>query len=683
MSNLIFGSNQNKISRNNTNFSTIIHEKLSKVKIDDRQDSPSALRYFQDLTYTYLAKLNIDSKGLLIYFRAGQGKTMLAVAIAEKLKYKYSPIILTTKSLQSNFKKEILKFRELIGKTEQQIDKYSFVTLNASNMLQQLKRTLEVDDEQMYVDKFLDEKLATVNELGNLNGKLIIVDEAHNLFRRITNGSKIAIEFYNLIMRSPNVKLLFLTGTPIAADPFEIVLAFNMLSGYEVLPTLYQSFAENYMDHNGFIKNKEFLQNRLYGLVSYATYEEKKEGEESDFPERFKTIVEKVPMSSYQYVKYLLLRESEKQEAEFSKNSNFNAPELAKPAGSGSTTYRVKTRMCCNYYPPSYFDRKQDDISTIKPEDAGSPKVIKVFENVNDKIGLDLLYSQFVDVGGLGIIERYFQVNDWELFDLNKKYDDIPDSISNIEELSDDDKKSRRSRRYAKIMGAIAYEDREEIIKIFNSKENMYGEYISFLLVSATGAEGLDLKNIRRMHMLEPYWNAAREEQFFARGYRYKSHSMLPLEDRTTQPYIYLSDHSLEASDAEKATDTTDIHLYKKSQLNMKSIESFNQAIQEVSIECTIRKQSKCRICTPTDEPLFTMKFKKDILSTNPCIPYKEEKVKANSVMVNGEEFYYSPDKSSMFKYIVYRYSEELGGYVQLDEDLPIFESIIDAINKA
>jgi len=683
----------NKINRNNTNFPLRIHELLSKVeqiKVEnnDIKTTEELLRYYQNLVDNYFIKLNVDSKGLLIYHGMGLGKTMVAVAIAEHLKQKYQPIILTTKSLQSNFKKEILNFRELLKLTDEDISRYSFITLNASNMLKQLKRTLEVDNEEEYLDAFLDSKLKNIVDIQNLNGKLIIVDEAHNLFRRITNGSKIGIEFYNIIMRSRNVKLLFLTGTPIAADSFEIVPCFNMLSGEELLPTLYRDFNELYTQSvvgeddkitSGFIRNKNYLQNRIYGLVSYSVYEQRDDQKVSDFPERFPTIIEKIPMDNFQYAKYLSLREEEKQEGQFQGNKQFNIPALSKPSEGNTTTYRVKTRMCSNYYPPNYFNRKTDDIEKIKDDDVFSPKIKKIFDNVNDKVGIDLAYSQFVDVGGIGIIERYFLINGWEPFLLDKDYKVEP---LDLENLTEEKKKSRRSKRFVKIVGSVEFEDREKIRTIINSKENMYGELVSFLLVSATGAEGLDLKNIRRMHMVEPYWNAAREDQFFARGDRYKSHVALPIEDRNTQPYIYLSDHADDATLEQKTEDTTDIYLYKKSQINKKAIESFLDAMKEVSIECSIRKQVKCRICSPTDQKLYTTDFVRDTLASDPCTKYKEETVQAKSVKINDEEYYYIENKQSIFGYNIFEYNDELGGYTQLSEDVPIFESIVKSIKK-
>lgn len=47
------------------------------------------------------------------------------------------------------------------------------------------------------------------------------------------------------------------------------------------------------------------------------------------------------------------------------------------------------------------------------------------------------------------------------------------------------------------------------IQQLWNSPLNIHGEVIKILLVSKTGAEGLDLKYGRQVHILEPYWDKA------------------------------------------------------------------------------------------------------------------------------------------------------------------------------
>ena len=43
----------------------------------------------------------------------------------------------------------------------------------------------------------------------DLEDKIIVIDEAHNLFNSISNGSKIANEFYEIIMNTKKIKLIF------------------------------------------------------------------------------------------------------------------------------------------------------------------------------------------------------------------------------------------------------------------------------------------------------------------------------------------------------------------------------------------------------------------------------------------------------------------------------------------
>ena len=43
---------------------------------------------------------------------------------------------------------------------------------------------------------------------------------------------------------------------------------------------------------------------------------------------------------------------------------------------------------------------------------------------------------------------------------------------------------------------------------------------MKILLTTKTGAEGIDLKNVRQVHIVEPYWNPVRLKQVKGRAIR-------------------------------------------------------------------------------------------------------------------------------------------------------------------
>ena len=89
-------------------------------------------------------------------------------------------------------------------------------------------------------------------------------------------------------------------------------------------------------------------------------------------------------------------------------------------------------------------------------------------------------------------------------------------------------------------------DERDRTISTFTSKENANGKIINLLLASSVGAEGLDLKNIRHVHIMEPYWNFLRIKQIKARAIRYLSHIDLEMDQRDVQTYIYMAVNSEE-----------------------------------------------------------------------------------------------------------------------------------------
>ena len=71
-------------------------------------------------------------------------------------------------------------------------------------------------------------------------------------------------------------------------------------------------------------------------------------------------------------------------------------------------------------------------------------------------------------------------------------------------------------------------------------------------MTTKTGAEGIDLHNVRQVHIIEPYWNPVRLKQVRGRAVRVNSHSKLPKADRTVEIYTYVAQAREEQLKAEK-----------------------------------------------------------------------------------------------------------------------------------
>ena len=61
------------------------------------------------------------------------------------------------------------------------------------------------------------------------------------------------------------------------------------------------------------------------------------------------------------------------------------------------------------------------------------------------------------------------------------------------------------------------------------------------ILISSSGAEGLNLLKTRKIQILDPHWNESKIKQVIGRGIRYDSHKDLPESERNVEVEHYLS----------------------------------------------------------------------------------------------------------------------------------------------
>lgn len=203
-----------------------------------------------------------------------------------------------------------------------------------------------------------------------------------------------------------------------------------------------------------------------------------------------------------------------------------------------------------------------------------SPKFARILENIQNKdnVGLHLLYSQFRTLEGIALLKYMLDANGYAQFKIQKKQ-----NTSDWEMIESEEDKGKP--KYVLHTGTESEEEKKVILNIYNSKwaeapssivnklqengneNNFMGEVIKVLMITASGAEGINLKNTRFVHIVEPYWNMVRLEQVIGRARRIASHMDLPEKLRTVKVYLYMSTipNDVISSDKHKSLRSRDV----------------------------------------------------------------------------------------------------------------------------
>jgi hypothetical protein len=122
-------------------------------------------------------------------------------------------------------------------------------------------------------------------------------------------------------------------------------------------------------------------------------------------------------------------------------------------------------------------------------------------------------------------------------------------------------------------------------IKLLTDDDNIHGQKVKVALISQTGAEGLDLKFIRQVHIIEPWYNMNRIEQIIGRAVRTCSHKALPFAQRNVEVYLYGS--LMRAGGVEE---TADLYVYRLAELKAIQIGKISRVLKEISIDCNLNQ---------------------------------------------------------------------------------------------
>jgi len=138
------------------------------------------------------------------------------------------------------------------------------------------KKTIETNNALIVKD--LEKRLKFNRKNFNIEspfyGECVIIDEVHNFVREILNNSGPSKIFYEWIVNAENVKLVFLSGTPVINKPSEIAVLYNMLKGNI---KIYSFTIKSDMDTEVITKkcNQIFYENKL-SLIELFYVERKK-----------------------------------------------------------------------------------------------------------------------------------------------------------------------------------------------------------------------------------------------------------------------------------------------------------------------------------------------------------------------------------------------------------------------
>jgi superfamily II DNA or RNA helicase len=644
---------------------------------------------------------NTPYTGVLITHGAGSGKSAAAIAVCENFKplvkkHNTKMYILVPGPLnKENWKRELIKSTGNTYITDTDSEIKSDYTKYINNALQYYriisykgfykkvlgqkiiekkeknKKTYKKTEEGAYIRDL------SIDRLNNLNNSVLVIDEAHNI-----TDNEYGLAVKKIIEDSVNLRIILLTATPmknLADDVIELLNYLRPKNDKIIRDKIFTIESGHKMNFkpNGL----EYLKKMAQGYVSYyrginpLTYATQVDKGELVKGLLFTPVIS-CDMLEWQAVGYASITDNIKDALDRKSASiaNFAIPildsnnkELIAISGReglraikiqlGSYKNVLLEKIKNKFFPKEteLSDIVKDQNNTISGLIFKQPylknfsvKFDKCLNNLYELNGTAFIYSNLVKSG----IELFEQVllNNGFLEYREDQYYDITDDILDYKTMkpygSFKNKDYFKPATYIKITGKAedaVDADTDEKIKIldniFSSIENVEGKYIKCVLGSKVMNEGITLRNVKEVHILDVHYNLGKVYQVIGRAIRHCVHNDIMTEET---PYIYVNVYRYVISIlGNKEKLTSEEELYKKAETKYILIKQVERALKEVAIDCPLNYNGNI--------------IKDEVEKNKDCIPVNQETINSKNLCPVNCDFnkcnYICNDNSLNLKY--------------------------------
>ena len=456
----------------------------------------------------------------------------------------------------------------------------------------------------------------------NFSNRILIIDEVHNIRTgESQKQTRDTIHYIEMVIKySDNLRLVLLTANPMYNISSEIVWILNMLLMNDNRTILFEN---EIFDSDGNLINETLLKQKCQGYISYLRGENPISFPVRLYPRHNKENIIKSPgiqkdifkqnIEKDKYLSFLELYSSKLKDKqleiyknEIDKYEGFKKLQIANETlllqisnivypnsddnidmiyGNNGLLNCMNETTKHNSIQYSYKKETIDNFGEFFHKDiigSYSSKIESILEIINRSEGIVFIYSNWIKSGVIPLLlaleqNGYTKYDGKKILNTTNKIDLI--SYEGKYNTDYQDKKDFIPAKYMVITGSTTglTNNLEEELKIVTSDENKNGKQIKVIIGSTVASEGLDFKNIRSIHVLEPWHNINKIEQVIGRGIRNCSHKTLDLKERNTTIYL----HSSSIDEYE----TIDMYLYRYSEYKSKQIGMIENILKQSAID--------------------------------------------------------------------------------------------------
>lgn len=484
------------------------------------------------------------------------------------------------------------------------------------------------------------EREIVVDKINNMNNTLLIVDEAHNI-----SGNEYGEALKKIIKNSENLRILLLTATPMINLADEIVDLLNFIRP-ETDKIQRDKIFTSEKNYNMKIKpgGLDYLKEKARGYISFyrgsIPYTFAKRIDNGVIPnEMLFTPVVNCYMEPFQYNTYIetTSKFEDTLDRASSAASNFVFPGLDKDRtklmgyysteGMNTVLSHINTdgnklRALINKELFKGSLSKGDEENFILESEGKNitglilklPYIklfsIKFFNILNslaklvigDKgVSTAFIYSNLVKAGGMELFAETLLQNGYLEYNESSSNYDIKDDTIDYKTgftYAEFKKKKININTFkpatfllvtggADESGEDLPEIKQKIIQeVFNNSDNIDGKHIKFILGSRVMNEGVTLKNVKEVHIIDAFYNIPKAEQVIGRAIRMCVHQDV-INDEYKYPEVNVYRYVVSLNDKSGKLSTDEI-LYQKAELKYLVVKEVERALKEVALDCPL-----------------------------------------------------------------------------------------------